>query len=942
MRGDTEGSLGDDKTSAGMARSAHHANSLGSDPTHTGGTADSTPSLGDQTTLGGELLDDKDDDKDLAHEEFEVVDLGARYRVEKSLGQGGMGAVVLATDTRLARRVAIKRILGTAAGRRAAVSRFLAEAKAVAALNHPNIVQIYDYGRAPDGPFLIMEYVDGDTLLARCQTGPIPVEQAIELTCQLCDGLAKAHAAGIVHRDIKPANVLLTEDGLAKLTDFGLAKAEAADQGMTMTGAVLGTLDYMAPEQRRDASLVDARSDLWSLAATLYQMLTGKSPKVIRLHDLPTSLQSVLSKALEDQPKDRYQTVREFKEALRGKTKGSSNQALVEDAEDLGEGVCPSCRTQNDLQRKYCKKCAGSLRVACLKCKQEIPIWDQVCGHCGGKQPELVAAERARIDAMRSEAETLAGQLSFSRSLALAQEIAAITDPRLLHQKSWAETFVPETEAEHHRQVENAAKHLSEARKHRDAFDYSAALHAIESIPAPLRTKEMQELLVTLNSNLDELRNLLKLIKNRIDDRTLDGLLQPVERALELDGSRKDLQKLRQQLLDREAKITAQCDAAFSNAERLLEQGNAKAAFAAVENVPPSRMTASRSQLRSRLQAMSTAETELSRQLAAAKSDGVVDAQEALDLLCSTIRCLRLNPRHSTVQQLQADLFKRLQALAERPLDIHLSQTDAQVLAQLPVDVLATLPLELLRQLPVSKFISIPGVDLLRLTPIQNSIGMQLKLLPAGMFTMGEGAQADRVTLTWPFFLGVYEVTQEQYQRVMGHNPANFKGPDHPVENVPWDDAVKFCRKLSALPAEKAAERVYRLPTEMEWEYACRAGTTTKFSFGDNDEQLGEYGWFNDNSRGTTHPVGQKQPNPWGFYDMHGNVYEWCQDWYGEFPKGNATNSTNELRASSCGRYRGGGWNSSSTNCRAASRNALPPTFCENFNGFRVALNCTG
>jgi serine/threonine-protein kinase len=126
--------------------------------------------------------------------------------------------------------VAIKRILGEAARSKTAVSRFLTEAKAIAALNHPNVVQIYDYGRAADGPFLIMEYVDGSSLLDRCRDGALPLEQAVDLACQLCDGLAKAHDLGIVHRDIKPANVLLTKDGLPKLTDFGLAKAETASR----------------------------------------------------------------------------------------------------------------------------------------------------------------------------------------------------------------------------------------------------------------------------------------------------------------------------------------------------------------------------------------------------------------------------------------------------------------------------------------------------------------------------------------------------------------------------------------------------------------------------------------------------------------------------------------------------------------------------------------
>jgi formylglycine-generating enzyme required for sulfatase activity len=177
---------------------------------------------------------------------------------------------------------------------------------------------------------------------------------------------------------------------------------------------------------------------------------------------------------------------------------------------------------------------------------------------------------------------------------------------------------------------------------------------------------------------------------------------------------------------------------------------------------------------------------------------------------------------------------------------------------------------------------------------VTNSIGMKLRLIPAGEFMMGSpGAERSdddetqhRVTLTKPFYLGVTEVTQEQYQKVMGTNPSQFKGPQNPVEKVSCADAVEFCRKLSAMPAEKTAGHVYRLPTEAEWEYACRAGTTTSYSFGDSVLQLSEYGWLNDNSYSSTHPVGEKKPNAWGLYDMHGNVWEWCQDWHGADPSG--------------------------------------------------------
>jgi formylglycine-generating enzyme required for sulfatase activity len=230
-----------------------------------------------------------------------------------------------------------------------------------------------------------------------------------------------------------------------------------------------------------------------------------------------------------------------------------------------------------------------------------------------------------------------------------------------------------------------------------------------------------------------------------------------------------------------------------------------------------------------------------------------------------------------------------------------------------------------------------------------NSIGMKLKLIPAGEFMMGSpGTEAERsgnetqhrVTLTKPFYLGVTEVTQEQYQKVMGKNPSEFKGPQNPVEQVSWAEAVEFCGKLSAMPAEKTSGHVYRLPTEAEWEYACRSGTTTAYGFGDDASRLGDYGW----SDSGTHPVGEKKPNAWGLYDMHRGVYEWCQDWYGPYPSGSATDPTGATSGSIWTRlgrrsgrvYRGGSWNTAAICCRSAFRYGFQPEIRLHDLGFRV------
>ena len=242
---------------------------------------------------------------------------------------------------------------------------------------------------------------------------------------------------------------------------------------------------------------------------------------------------------------------------------------------------------------------------------------------------------------------------------------------------------------------------------------------------------------------------------------------------------------------------------------------------------------------------------------------------------------------------------------------------------------------------------------------VTNSIGMKLRLIPTGEFMMGspgageEGVSDDetqhRVSITKPFYLGVTEVTKEQYLKVTGKNAytfgdglnLEFQGPQYPVEVVSWTDAVEFCRKLSALPAEKAAGYEYRLPTEAEWEYACRAGTTTSYSFGRYRARLGGYGWFGDNSAARAHQVGEKKPNAWGLYDMHGNVMEWCQDWYGAYPSGSATNPTGATSGSRRV-LRGGSWNGNTWLCRSPNRLSTVPGNRDLFIGFRVLRSSMG
>jgi formylglycine-generating enzyme required for sulfatase activity len=222
-------------------------------------------------------------------------------------------------------------------------------------------------------------------------------------------------------------------------------------------------------------------------------------------------------------------------------------------------------------------------------------------------------------------------------------------------------------------------------------------------------------------------------------------------------------------------------------------------------------------------------------------------------------------------------------------------------------------------------------------------LNLEMAYIRPGTFTMGnENGDSNekpltRVTLTRAYWLGKTEVTQGQYEALMGNNPSNFKnaGRDAPVETVSWDEAMQFCRKLTE--RERQAGRLpegyeYTLPTEAQWEYACRAGTT-----GDYAGNLAAMAWYSQNCGDTTHAVGQKQANAWGLYDMHGNVWEWCRDWYGSYPGGSGADPTGP--SSGAARvFRGGSWDVVADYCRSAFRLPSGPGGRSPAMGFRLAL----
>jgi formylglycine-generating enzyme required for sulfatase activity len=246
---------------------------------------------------------------------------------------------------------------------------------------------------------------------------------------------------------------------------------------------------------------------------------------------------------------------------------------------------------------------------------------------------------------------------------------------------------------------------------------------------------------------------------------------------------------------------------------------------------------------------------------------------------------------------------------------------------------------------------------------ITTKMNVKMVLIPGGEFRMGDEMGEDderpvHLVQMSAFYIDKYEVTQKAFENMMGRNPSKFKGPDNPVEQVGWFAAIQYCNMrslregltpcydLETLECSYEAEG-YRLPTEAEWEYACRAGTTTRYSFGNPAAKLSQHSWFKENANKTTHPVGQKMPNPWGLYDMHGNVWEWCNDYYGEDYYRNSR--TEDPPGPSVGQervLRGGSWASTAQSACSSSRYSEAPGFadvCFGYDayGFRCVRKAT-
>ena len=848
------------------------------------------------------------------------------YEIRRELGRGGMGVVYLAYNRLMGRNEVLKFMGRHIIERPGVMDRFLREIRAVAQLRHSNIVTAYQAFRSGESFVFAMEYVEGMDLAKMVKArGPMPVAHACHFIQQAAHGLDHAHEHGMVHRDIKPNNLMLSRNrdkALIKVLDFGLAKASLEnerssglegpdgqplwDRSLTLHGEMLGTPDFIAPEQIGNAKGADIRADIYSLGCTLYYLLSGRPPfhaetlyDILQAHfsmearlldlvraEVPTDLAALVAKMMAKDPDRRFQTPDEVARALTPFHKGTSKTAVAP-----GLGISRTDAPAASLGA------VGPTQVAPASPPAPAPAAPTVAER---KQDRPEEMWRSLIDINEDE--------DFQPAPALATQPVG-KRPR------W---FWPAVAG----LLGFAALLLGAGVIYRISTDKGELVIETEDPNIDVVVKQGGKQVTIIDTET----------KNRVE-------LKAGNYELELSSGKPG------------AALQLSTDS-FT-----LKRGDKT--VVSVRRIRP-------------------AKTPISVPRSTDTIAERTDQKAAVDPVLADSEKEHMDRGKEVVSPAPP-----VQAATASSVWNGWSKDDPPP-AIAPFDA----PRAKAHQRAWARHLGLP-------VEYTNSIGMKFVLIPAGTFTMGstpaeieEALRVERnnegwgeritsespqhqVILTRPIYLGMHEVRQKDYESIMGENPSCFArtGTDarllervagldttsYPVDNVSWNKAAEFCARLSQKEAlrpfySREGEPVtqlegtgYRLPTEAEWEYACRAGTTTKFWSGNREEDLAQVGWYVENSGHRTHAVGELPSNPFGLFDMHGNAFEWVEDWwdptyYAQFVEKPAINPCCPSSSSSLRLNRGGDFNNYSVNNRSSTRYTQNPAGHWYIDGFRVSL----
>jgi serine/threonine protein kinase/formylglycine-generating enzyme required for sulfatase activity len=938
------------------------------------------------------------------------------YTILDKLGQGGMGQVLKAEHRRMKRIVALKVISGAAMKSPDAVRRFQREVHAAARLIHSNIVTAFDANEHEGVHFFVMEYVEGKDLHTLVkEQGPLSPEMAINFMAQAARGLAYAHENGIVHRDIKPGNLLIDKRGTVKILDMGLARIDlGADDGqeLTNTGQVMGTVDYMAPEQAEDTHKVDARADIYSLGCTLYRLLTGDVlyggdtvvkklllhrgapiPSLVEhatqllgsstLDRLDPIFQKMVAKRPEDRQNSMAQVVAELERCLKGDS--PSNQGSNEPTVDLklteflaniasrgdsrsGSAVAEKTAKKSSPATEATQDFTGSdtspSALAVGNALRGVPLAEVRGQGSGVKKRNLLIAAAAgglalillgvvlllptkngtvRIEINDPSIEVTVAESGY-KIKGKTEEVRVRPGEHTLHVQLGDLEFDTDKFTLGKGENPPLKVELLPGKVQVVAADgKSLGEKTRANMPVTAVAKRPEQWMIEFDGVTNDCR-LDKVPFPTSGDMTLEGWIKPgaVDSVGHFISLRFNI------TFDKNQKWYVQ-----ASTEREFEL-SPKANHPDTDGLTHVAGVLQGSELRLYLAGKLAARKTLSAPIKTSQPAPTIGRgadNKRLPGIYSEIRISkvaryheepftpsrRFKPDEHTLalfhcDEGQGDLLrdasgnghdskivgaKWVRAESQpgnQPASRNVANSVAPPPANSPFDASAAKK----HQEAWAAYLGLP-------VEYTNSVGMKFRLIPPGQFLMGSTEEERRasleaskttgvtqltpgiesegpqhlVTLPRPFYLGAHEVTQRQYQTIMGTNPSFFSATgankdqvsgidtaDYPAEGLTWYAATAFCTALSrrdSLPwqssiqasAPPAGQAAYRLPTEAEWEYACRAGTTTKYWTGDNAEGVTAVAWL---SQKAPHPVGQLAANPWGLFDMHGNVMEWCQD----------------------------------------------------------------
>jgi formylglycine-generating enzyme required for sulfatase activity len=872
-----------------------------------------------------------------------------RYRISRRLGQGGMGAVYLAEDTRLGRRVALKVPDFGPQESPEARQRFLDEARTAATLDHPNLCPVFDAGEIDGRPYLTMAYIEGQSLAGLIGAEGWPESQAADLVRKLALALEEAHAKQVVHRDLKPANVMIKMKGGRRepvIVDFGLAHCDHPEQArLTRSGQVMGTPAYMAPEQiRGDLKEIGPACDIYALGVILYELLTGRLPfsgsglavagQILTEAPLPPSrhrpgldlrIEAICLRAMAKQAEDRYSSMAELAAAL---------------TDHLQAPAAPPALIPPRRWRPPLVVAVAVFGVVLLG----LAIVFVSTGK--GRIPNVVAPPEAvvKVDGTKvGGAPTSSRRAEASRErppeAAPAREVVNSIEMKLvLIPAGTFEMGGPDSDPD----ANSDEKPQHPVRITRPFYlgihevtqdQYRAVTGATPSTlrgsdDLPVETVNWFDVIAFCNAlSLKEgLPPFYVIEGERIEVPNWDGTGYRLPTETEWEYA------------CRAGSATRFCfgDDAAALGEFAWYGGNSGKHSHPV------------GQKRSNAWGLHDMHGNV--------AEWCWDGYDP-DYYQKSPGAVPFDPSQAAKRMLRGASW------GHDPRDCRSAYRGTSRPGQRDLAI----GFRVARGLIVPHEAASkpgPGPDLTASPKtITNAIGMKLALIPAGEFLMGlpeSDQDAPRnqtpqhpVRITRPFYLGVHEVTQTQYRAVTGATPSRLGGSDDlPVETVNWFDAIAFCNELSraeGLPPFYAidGQRVevpdwdgagYRLPTEAEWEYACRAGSATRFCFGDDAAALGEFAWYGSNSRKHSHPVGRKGANAWGLYDMHGNVAEWCWDGYDPDYYQKSPGAVPCDPSDAADRLlRGGSWGRNARDCWSTSRGTARPNLRDLAGGFRVA-----